>query len=134
MAHTVVIFGASGDLTARKLIPALYRLFLRSRLPEQTKIVGVARSEFTDFSWREQLTQTIAEHAGDEYQAEKWMEFSNLLHYFVGDIKSPKDFSRLATRLSELEKNAPADRTYYISTMPQLYEAAVNQLGAAGMA
>ncbi len=50
MAHTMVIFGASGDLTSRKLIPALYRLHQRGRLPADTRVVGVARSQFTDES------------------------------------------------------------------------------------
>ena len=52
MAHTIVIFGASGDLTSRKLIPALYRLFIKGRLPEGSRIVGVSRSAFEHQQWR----------------------------------------------------------------------------------
>ena len=67
MTHTMVIFGASGDLTSRKLIPALYRLFERGRLPADTRIVGVSRSQFTDAAWREQLTESTKKFLGQAF-------------------------------------------------------------------
>ncbi|MFN9915855.1 MAG: glucose-6-phosphate dehydrogenase, partial [Pirellulaceae bacterium] len=63
MSHSMVIFGASGDLTSRKLIPALYRLFQRQRLPKPTRIIGVARSPFSSEQWRTQLAESTAQFA-----------------------------------------------------------------------
>ena len=75
MVHTVVIFGASGDLTSRKLIPALYSLHVKGYLPAQTRIVGMARSPFSDEAWRASLEETTRKHAGD-FDAAKWAEFA----------------------------------------------------------
>lgn len=134
MAHTMVIFGASGDLTSRKLIPALFRLHQRGRLPKQTKIIGVARSKFSDETWRVQLAESTSKFMGDEFTPEAWQTFSKCIHYCPGDIQSAEDFRSLAKRLGELENQQPADRVYYIATMPQLYEKAAAQLGQAGLA
>lgn len=130
----MVIFGASGDLTSRKLIPALYRQFQRKRLPDQTRIIGVARSSFTDEEWRKQLGETTAQFAKKDFDAESWAAFSSNIYYQSGDIAKEDDFPQLAKRLNEIEANGKSDRVYYLSTMPQLYELAIEQLGKAGMA
>ncbi|MEM7478191.1 MAG: glucose-6-phosphate dehydrogenase [Planctomycetota bacterium] len=132
-ANSIVIFGASGDLTSRKLIPALYRLHLRDRLPPNFRIVGVSRSSFTDDAWREQLAITTAKFAGKEFEEKAWSSFAERIFYVPGDIQQAEDFSELKARLEELE-SGPADRLYYISTMPQLYADAAAQLGASGLA
>ena len=81
----VVIFGASGDLTKRKLVPALYHLWDTGKLPKNLAIMGVSRTKFTDDAWREELY----EFASDDYDDEKWAEFKNCIHYHAGDaIKS----------------------------------------------
>ena len=67
MADTIVIFGASGDLTSRKLIPALYRLFIKGRLPEGSRIVGVSRSDFGHQQWRDSLRETSAKFVEAEF-------------------------------------------------------------------
>ncbi|RMF39158.1 MAG: glucose-6-phosphate dehydrogenase [Planctomycetota bacterium] len=134
MAHTIVIFGASGDLTSRKLIPALYRLHCQSRLPPETRIVGVARSKFSDDQWRKQLTESTQKFLGDQFDPEAWNSFIANVFYQPGDIQSAEDFQTLAARLQEIEGGRPTDRVYYIATMPQLYELAAAQLGQAGLA
>ncbi|MBX3421277.1 MAG: glucose-6-phosphate dehydrogenase [Pirellulaceae bacterium] len=134
MAHTIVIFGASGDLTSRKLIPALYELFRRGRLPVQTRIVGAARSEFHDQAWRQQLAESTARFVGNGFDAQAWSEFSQAVHYCALDIQQAADFSKLAKRLNELEGGQRSDRIYYVATMPQLYPLAATQLGEAGLA
>ena len=134
MSHTMVIFGASGDLTSRKLIPALYRLFSQGRLPKGARVVGVSRSEYTDDEWRTQLANSTAGFLKDEFSDETWQAFAEYIHYCPGDIKVAEDFQALANRLGELESGQPTDRVYYIATMPQLYAEAARQLGAAGMA
>ena len=133
MAHTLVIFGASGDLTSRKLIPALYRSFCRGRLPEPLQIVGVARSAMESHQWRQQLGEQLASRLGDQWKAESWGEFQERIHYQPGDVQNPDDFRRLGKFLEDLEQE-PADRLYYLSTMPQLYAPAVMGLGASGLA
>ena len=133
MAHTIVIFGASGDLTSRKLIPALYRLFKKDRLPEGSRIVGVSRSKFEHQQWRESLRDTTEQFADDAFDSESWNSFSEHIFYHPGDIKKPDDFLSLGNFLSDIETEAHAGRVYYLSTMPQLYEEAITQLGASGL-
>jgi glucose-6-phosphate 1-dehydrogenase len=133
MPHTMVIFGASGDLTSRKLIPALYRQFQRGRLPKPTRIVGVSRSPFSSEDWRNQLTETTAKYVKGEFDNDSWKAFSNEIYYHPGDIGNEEDFHKLSAFLTEIEKSQTTDRTYYLSTMPQLYASAVEQLGKAGL-
>ena len=134
MAHTIVIFGASGDLTSRKLIPALYRLFQKKQLPEQTKIVGVSRSAFEHQQWREQLAETTAKFVGKQFDTESWEAFSQNVFYQAGDIGQEEDFQKLGEFLKSVEPEQGAQRVYYLSTMPQLYEPAILQLGKSGLA
>lgn len=134
MAHTMVIFGASGDLTSRKLIPALYELFRRGRLPQETRIIGCSRSQYTDEAWRTQLAESTAKFIGAGFDAEKWQSFSTSIFYQPLDIEHPEDFNKLAGRLNELEGGKSADRVYYAATMPQLYQGVAASLGAAGLA
>lgn len=134
MTHTIVIFGASGDLTSRKLIPALYSLFKKGRLPDRPRIVGVSRSDFEHQQWREMLRETTEQFAGKLFDPETWEAFSQLVYYQPGDIGVPDDFRRLAKSLQEIEADSAAGRVYYLSTMPQLYEAAIQRLGEAGLA
>ncbi len=134
MAHTVVIFGASGDLTSRKLIPALYGLFRRGRLPKQTRIVGASRSPFSDQAWRQQLAESTCKFVGSSFDAETWQQFADGVHYCELDIQQGEHFQRLGQRLQELEQGSLADRIYYVATMPQLYQSVAMHLGAAGLA
>ncbi|MFK8113851.1 MAG: glucose-6-phosphate dehydrogenase [Rubripirellula sp.] len=133
MSDSIVIFGASGDLTSRKLIPALFRLFIKGRLPEGARIVGVSRSKFEHEDWRKSLRETTAEFVS-EFTNESWAAFSELVYYQPGDIKSHEDFVALGRFLESIEPDSGCGRVYYLSTMPQLYEEAINQMGAAGLA
>ncbi|NLS94315.1 MAG: glucose-6-phosphate dehydrogenase [Planctomycetaceae bacterium] len=134
MAHTIVIFGASGDLTSRKLIPALYELSRKGRLPEGTRIVGTSRTEYTDESWRAELADSTAKFVGDRFSEENWQNFAPAIHYLPGDIEQADSFQRLAAYLDELEESQPATRVYYLSTAPRFYQPAAAHLGAANMA
>lgn len=134
MAHTIVIFGASGDLTSRKLVPAIYSLFKKNRLPEKTRIVGVSRSDFEHQQWRDALRDSTKQFAGEGFDAESWSAFSESIYYQPGDIQQPNDFRRLAACLQEIEESPAVGRVYYLSTMPQLYEAAIRRLGEADLA
>ncbi len=134
MTHTIVIFGASGDLTSRKLIPALYSLFKKNRLPNKTQIVGVSRSAYEHDAWRTMLRETTSKFTGASFDNETWDAFSKNVFYHAGDIKDVDDFHSLAKFLTEIEDSEQSGRVYYLSTMPQLYEEAIQQLGRAGLA
>ncbi len=134
MPHTIVILGASGDLTSRKLIPALFRLFKKKRLPEETRVVGVSRTEFAADAWREALAGSTAEFAAADFDQATWSAFAPRLHYLPADVTQPADFARLGQFLKSLEETARATRVYYLATLPTLYAPAVARLGEAGLA
>ena len=135
MPHTIVIFGASGDLTSRKLVPALYNLKRNGLLPADTRIVGFSRTPMTDDEWRATLRESTAKHAeGEPLDDASWREFAKTIHYQPGDIGRPEDFQGLANRLHTLEGAAETTRVYYVATAPQFYEPVVAALGSHGMA
>jgi len=130
---TIVIFGASGDLTARKLVPALFSNYRKGRLPENARILGVARSPFTDDSFRQKMREGMQKFAAADFHAEKWEEFAKFLHYQPGDMSQLDDYLSIEQRINALEKKR-GNRLYYLSTAPQFYPVTVSMLGAAGMA
>ena len=134
MAHSIVIFGASGDLTSRKLIPALYNLFRKKRLPAPINIVGVSRRQKSNEQWRNELAEVVAKFTGNRFDSNLWSEFASTIHYESGDITSTDDFKKLAARLDTLESGKPSQRVFYLSTKPALYASAFQGLGAAGLA
>ncbi|RLT14665.1 MAG: glucose-6-phosphate dehydrogenase, partial [Planctomycetota bacterium] len=99
MSHTMVIFGASGDLTSRKLIPALYRQFQRGRLPKNSRIVGVARSNFTSEQWRTALGESTAQFSKADFDSASWEAFVQSIYYQPADISSTEDFHKLSNFL-----------------------------------
>ncbi len=134
MPHTVVIFGASGDLTSRKLVPALYNLARAGSLPKETRVVGFSRTPYSDEDWRASLRDSTAKHAGDDpFDEAAWNAFASSIHYEPGDVERPEDIARLRDRLTAIEGSA-ATRVYYLATAPQFYETIVASLGTAGMA
>ena len=129
---TIVIFGASGDLTRRKLIPALFNSFRKERLPDEFNIVGFARRDWDDDHFREVLYEGMMEFAPDAYAEEKWGTFCGRLHYFQGNLDVDEDFSRLYTFLNELEEE-PVNRIYYMATAPRFFVPIVESLGKADL-
>ncbi len=133
--HTIVIFGASGDLTSRKLVPALYNLMRSGSLPAETRIVGFSRTPLSDAEWRASLRETTAKHCGcGPLDEASWATFAAGIFYQPGDIARPEDFAALESRLKAIEGEGPVERVYYLATAPQFYEAVVSALGAQGMA
>ena len=133
MSNTIVIFGASGDLTQRKLIPALYRMYTQDRLPPDTRVVGVSRTRYEHDRWRKLSGETTAKFIGDSFQIESWQRFAENLYYQSGDISQSADFDALRQFLDKLD-GGNGKRVFYLSTAPALYATAVAQLGAAGQA
>src|SRR6476646_11196646 len=86
---SLVIFGASGDLTSRKLIPSLFDAAMKVRLEAEAQIVGVARSPMTDDQFREHLLPQAKKNAGPRWDDARWREFANVIHYVQGDATTP---------------------------------------------
>jgi glucose-6-phosphate 1-dehydrogenase len=131
---TIVIFGASGDLTQRKLVPALFSLYRKGRLPAGTRLVGYARTPHAHDDFRAQLRAGVEQFAPEVFNAADWEAFAANLWYVPGDYsETPADYEHLHTFLREVE-GQPAHRLYYLATPPALYEPVVAHLGAASMA
>lgn len=133
---SIVIFGASGDLTRRKLIPALFNLYCKDRLPGRWQILGVSRSGWSDDQFRSNVEAGIKEFAPNVYDAHFWKGFAPQLGYQPGDLGNLEDFKRLDERLAafEAEGDGSANRLYYLAVAPRLYESTIANLGTAKMA
>lgn len=126
----IVIFGATGDLTRRKLLPALYRLHLKKRLPKGVRILGVSRTQQSDQQFRDAMREAV--QAVDELSVRlgEWDAFAGLLSYLPASVESRDDMASLARHIAKLEGAVqPANRLFYLSIAPQLYEAAIKNLG-----
>lgn len=134
MPHTFIIFGASGDLTQRKLIPSLYQLYRKKRLPRDTRIVGFSRTEYSYEAWRAELAKSTEKFLSKDFDPKLWDEFSKTIFYHPGDIGHAADFKSLAQLLNYLEKSDSSTRVYYLATAPQFYSTAVEHLGCSGLA
>jgi glucose-6-phosphate 1-dehydrogenase len=130
---SIIIFGASGDLTCRKLVPSLYRLFRKERLTPETRIIGVARSPLSDEEFRNKLAGCIREYAADDWQPQSWEQFAQRLFYAAGDAAKPGGLDRLQNRLRDGEGKEGGRRLYYLAVAPQLYPEIATRLGEAGM-
>jgi glucose-6-phosphate 1-dehydrogenase len=130
---TLVIFGATGDLTVRKLIPALYANFAKGRLPACPRVVGFARRPLTDASFRGRLREGVGENSGDGFNPAAWAVFIRQVFYFRGELDSDESFSALAEYLTKME-DGTGDRLYYLATAPEFFPGIVERLGRAGLA
>jgi glucose-6-phosphate 1-dehydrogenase len=126
----IVMFGASGDLARRKLLPALYDLSYHSCLAPRFRLLGFARTHMSDEDFRQKAADGLPkgnEEGADENQK---TEFLKHLQYFTGDYDDPEAFRRLAQRLDELDKEGPlgGNRLFYLATPPEVYLHVIEQL------
>src|SRR5215212_380382 len=128
---TLVIFGATGDLTRRKLLPALYRLSLGQRLPARFSVIGVSRDSLGDDGFRTQLHASLREFAQVAGEDEVARSLAQRTHYVGGDFKDPELYRRLASRLEEIDGAGGA--LFYLAIPPGVYATVIDQLGAAGL-
>jgi glucose-6-phosphate 1-dehydrogenase len=131
-AVTIVIYGASGDLTRRKLIPALYSLYRKQRLPAKIRIFGYSRTPLSDEEFRKRM---VVDENGQNCATPpfgSWDEFSANIHYQSGSFTDVQDFRKFDERLKGYEKKN-AHRLYYMATPPGLFTSIVGNLGKAGM-
>ena len=131
---TIVIFGASGDLTTRKLLPALFNLFISDNLPKPFSIVGCSRTVLTDEEFRTKLQKACVESGAKE--CAKWPDFAANLYYQPVTYDSQPDYAALAEYLRKLDeqKNTGGNRIFYLAVPPTLYPLIAEQLGDAGLA
>lgn len=131
----LVIFGASGDLTQRKLIPALYQMRLERRLPPEFTVVGVARREWSHDFFREHMREGIEQFGGGLGKEEIWQNFAQGLFYFSSDIDDHEGYQKLKGFLAELDiqRGTRGNRVFYLAVAPRFFAEAIMQLGAAGM-
>ncbi|MFL5937822.1 MAG: glucose-6-phosphate dehydrogenase, partial [Gaiellaceae bacterium] len=126
-----VIFGASGDLTQRKLFPALYALAYRRLLPEKFAVVGVARTEETDDAFRDRMEAAVREHARDPFRDDVWQGLAEGMRYISTEFENDEGEEQLARCLAQLdeERGTARNRLYYFAVPPRAIGTIVNELG-----
>lgn len=127
----LVIFGASGDLTKRKLFPALYSLAFRRLLPERFAVVGTARTEETDEEFKARMKEAVQEFGRDEFRDDVWDTLADGMRYVATDFADEAGEDRLAEVLNELdeERNTGGNRVYYLAIPPSVFGTVVRALG-----
>jgi glucose-6-phosphate 1-dehydrogenase len=132
----VVIFGASGDLAKRKLIPALYRLVQERLLPAEFAIIGLGRTPMSDEEFREKMKASVAEFSeAKSVDEEVWRSFAQGIRYLPSNISNADDYQKLGELLGEVdrERGTQGNRLFYLSTAPEFYAEAVSRLAAVGL-
>jgi len=129
----IIIVGASGDLTSRKLIPALYNLFLRHVLPKPFLIIGCSRTNMGDLEFRNKLKEALSNE--DDLNLSQWDSFASLLHYCPIQYDEPTTYEDLNDRLHELDRqyHTGGNRIFYLAIPPDLYKPTAKMLGQAGL-
>lgn len=132
---SIVIFGASGDLTARKLIPALYHLFVGKQLPDPFRIIGFARREKNDEQWRAELRRALEQFSRTKpVNDEAWTEFAKNISYCVGDFSDASAFRKLKELLAGFKDEKLANNLlFYLATPPSQFAEVVEHLHNAGL-
>jgi glucose-6-phosphate 1-dehydrogenase len=131
----MVIFGASGDLTRRKLLPALYNLGLKNLLPREFAIMGFAIDQMTEDDFRKRVREDLREYAGAPPECSLCDWISDHSYYIPGDFKNAADFAKLKDRIAELEArhHTQDNILFYLATLPQFFSEIVRQLGEQGL-
>ncbi|HWW51154.1 MAG TPA: glucose-6-phosphate dehydrogenase [Verrucomicrobiae bacterium] len=132
----VVMFGASGDLARRKLLPALFDLARHACLAPRFRLLGFARTQMSDDEFRGTAGEALAKDGKASRDEDKRLEFLKQLHYFSGNYDDPEAYVRLTRRLDELDRagQLAGNRLFYLATPPDVYPRIIEQLGRAGLA
>src|SRR5437899_5684021 len=132
---SIVIFGASGDLTARKLIPALYQLFIEKQLPTPFRIIGFARREKSDAAWRDELRAALQQFSrAKKVDPAQWEAFAASLNYCPGEFSDPKAYGKLAVQLAQPgHEGLRGNLLFYLSTSPSQFAEVAERLHAANL-
>src|SRR4051812_38737282 len=130
----VVLFGATGDLTHRKLVPALYHLARGGNLPAECAIVGLARRDWTDDEFRKDLEASLSKNGEGDF-AELWPQFASRLVFVPGSFDDAAAYDRLKERLDQLDAShgTRGNRLYYLAVAPEYFATIIKQPGQAGL-
>jgi glucose-6-phosphate 1-dehydrogenase len=130
----MVIFGATGDLTRRSLLPSLFELALKDLLPERFAVLGVSRSEWDDEEFRRRMRDAVEEDC--DFHEDTWKKLSECLHYEPGNVKSSDDFQTLEDRIGELRSihDLPGNVLFHLATPPAFFGTIADGLSEAGLA
>jgi glucose-6-phosphate 1-dehydrogenase len=131
----MVLFGAGGDLTKRKLMPAIYHLAKGKLLPEQFAIIGVSIEDYSDEAFRKTMTDDIAKFSGEQVDSDSWKWFVQRLYYVKGDFKDPALYKNLVDALTRVEgeQHTEGNVLFYMATSPEFFPIVVKHLGEAGL-
>jgi len=131
----MVIFGASGDLTRRKLIPALYNLAIEQLLSREFAIVGLARAQMTTEQFREKVSQDMKQFATGPVDSDLWEWFVRRMHYVAADFNDPAAYTRLNEMLEKVDKDHATHGNYffYLATAPNYFGPVIEHLGKLGL-
>jgi len=131
----LIIFGASGDLTQRKLVPALYNLAADGLLDRATAVVGFARRDYTDASFRAAMAEAVERHSREPVDTAVWERLAAGIHYVQGEFADPSAYAVLGKRLGEIDSRlgTGGNRVFYLATPPVHYPEIVRQIKAAGI-
>jgi len=136
---SIVIFGASGDLTQRKLVPALHTLACRELLSPDTRVIGVSRTDYSDEAFRDHLHEGIREYSraasGPDEICQKWTKYSDNYTYMSGNLSELETYRRLGDRLEAFDQEfgTRACVLFYLAVPPALYTMIVERLGRSGL-
>jgi len=132
---SMVIFGGSGDLTRRKLIPALFRLSQQRMIPAGFAIIGLARSSMSDNQYRDTLRTWVEKESGSALDPEHWNAFAQGIHYMTADYHNPSIYGGLKEMLinNDEARRTAGNRIYYLATPPSDYAHIIGNLGQNGM-
>ena len=127
----LVIFGASGDLTQKKLFPALYSLAFRKLLPDRFAVLGVARTEETDEEFKDRMKETVQQYSRDEFRDDVWETLGSGMRYVATDFADEGGENEVASTLEEVdrERGLNGNRLYYLAIPPSVFPTVVDALG-----
>jgi len=125
---SIIIFGASGDLTQRKLMPSLFNLCRKGRMPKKFRIIGYGGTAFTDDQFRAHLEEGVKQFASFEFNKDEWSDFAPNLFYLQGKYDALDDFERLSESMNSRE-NGAGNRIYYMATPPGVFPHIIDLLG-----
>jgi glucose-6-phosphate 1-dehydrogenase len=130
----IVLFGATGDLAHRKLVPALFQLARGGNLPSESAIVGFARRDWADADLRAQYEKTLSKGAGADFR-EVWSQFANRILFSPGTFDDPASYHKLKETLDRADKTlgTQGNRVYYLAVAPEFFATIIKRLGEAGL-
>ena len=131
----LVIFGATGDLMAKKVLPALFHLFQKKKLPTLFRVIGVARRELSNAGFRKHVAEALEKHGDINSTKQETEQFVSLFSYHRGSVKNLEDYESLGLKLGQIdgEWRTCSNKLFYLGTPPSLYEATLRNLAESGL-